>query len=831
MKKRQILQFHEVRLSWGLHGNGENVPVGLQDGMDDTLSVYTHGGPDATLVKTLRQATGHLPVAPLLVPSNQVCIHVVTHERIPQKDNKNTETPGKRPKFSLTYTAQLLETLPPVVSGGRYDCSPPYVVPQALRCDMVEQCVGGEDEKDFNCTYWDDECKDRISGTYACLKFIFAEKPISWDEAYTACRTHQSLLLEIIDTVTKQLVNNITALSGQDDVVASFKRNPIFQFLDAQFDDFVKTKLRHLQNLKLVATGIENIAPDCFKHLPKLEILDMRNNKFTFEKKSFSGLSGLETLYTDDPRVCCSYSDLYPASKMDCVAPEDELSSCRDLLRSDFFRAVLWVLSFLSLFGNMGVFVFRVWCETQGTSPAFRVLVANLCVSDFLMGVYLMMIGSADALYRGDYLWQSREWIHSTACRAAGFLALLSSEVSAFIICLITVDRLMVLRAPLNRDRHFTARSAMMACGAAWLVGVVLASVPLLANDGEWEFYSQNGICLPLPITRHHFPGQHYAFGVFIVLNFLLFLFIGAGQLLIYQTIRSTPMAGGSQRRQQDMAIARRLFLIVFTDFCCWFPIGLMGLLASRGTPIPGVVNVWSAIVVMPLNSAINPFLYTINMLLERRRKLREQQRTQTILDRLHVDIVTWPKDKLEELAGYLDRAMEKFRCPEHPTGILPEYFGTDTNELREVGTSEERRIRSILDKLQAEIVTCRKDKLQAEIVTCRKDKLQAEIVTCRKDKLEELDVLVDRCTDTVVDVADVSTIQGERIKSLLGQFHVEIKGKLQEIIHDARQSEEAPTKIEGLTTNRIQADAGTSPHNGDGIQLSTFHGGCQKEE
>ncbi|KAK7476719.1 hypothetical protein BaRGS_00032012 [Batillaria attramentaria] len=227
-----VLQFHEVRLSWGLHGNGENVPVGLQDGMDDTLSVYTHGGPDATLVKTLRQATGHLPVAPLLVPSNQVCIHVVTHERIPQKDNKNTETPGKRPKFSLTYTAQLLETLPPVVSGGRYDCSPPYVVPQALRCDMVEQCVGGEDEKDFNCTYWDDECKDRISGTYDCLKFIFAEKPISWDEAYTACRTHQSLLLEIIDTVTKQLVNNITALSGQDDVVASFKRegpNPTIQ--------------------------------------------------------------------------------------------------------------------------------------------------------------------------------------------------------------------------------------------------------------------------------------------------------------------------------------------------------------------------------------------------------------------------------------------------------------------------------------------------------------------------------------------------------------------------------------------------------------------------
>nr|KAG5712885.1 hypothetical protein BaRGS_007482 [Batillaria attramentaria] len=383
---------------------------------------------------------------------------------------------------------------------------------------------------------------------------------------------------------------------------------------------------------------------------------------------------------------------------------------------------------------------FRVWCETQGTSPAFRVLVANLCVSDFLMGVYLMMIGSADARYRGEYLWKNREWVHSTACQAAGFLGLLSSEVSAFIICLITLDRLIVLRAPLNRDLHLTVRSAMATCGAAWLVGVVLALVPLLTADGEWEFYSQNGICLPLPITQHHFPGQHYAFGVFIVLNLLLFLFVGAGQLLIYHTIRSTPMAGGSQRRQQDMAIARRLFLIVFSDFCCWFPVGLMGLLASRGTPIPGVVNVWSAILVMPLNSAINPFLYTLSTLLERKKKLREQKRTQAVLNRLHVDIVNWPKDKLEELALHVSRATEKLRCQEHPTEeleelavstdhvmesfrcqerptnilqVMSEDFGTYANDLREVGTNQEERTESILGMIRMEFATWPKDKLQ----------------------------------------------------------------------------------------------------------------------
>ena len=39
-----------------------------------------------------------------------------------------------------------------------------------------------------------------------------------------------------------------------------------------------------------------------------------------------------------------------------------------------------------------------------------------------------------------------------------------------------------------------------------------------------------------------------------------------------------------------------------------------MGLLAARGdTPIPGEAGVALAIFVLPLNSALNPFLYTIN--------------------------------------------------------------------------------------------------------------------------------------------------------------------------------------------------------------------------
>nr|KAG5700061.1 hypothetical protein BaRGS_028298 [Batillaria attramentaria] len=98
------------------------------------------------------------------------------------------------------------------------------------------------------------------------------------------------------------------------------------------------------------------------------------------------------------------------------------------------------------------------------------------------------------------------------------------------------------------------------------------------------------------------------------------------------------------------MTIARRLFTIAFTDFLCWFPVGLMGLLASQGVPIPGVVNVWVAIFVLPLNSALNPFLYTLNSLADRWAKHRDDKQMKKMMGKLHSEIPKWTQATVEEL-------------------------------------------------------------------------------------------------------------------------------------------------------------------------------------
>jgi hypothetical protein len=249
-----------------------------------------------------------------------------------------------------------------------------------------------------------------------------------------------------------------------------------------------------------------------------------------------------------------------------------------------------------------------------------------------LMGVYLAVIGVADQVFLGSYLWRDVQWKQSAMCQVAGFVSLLSNEMSAFVVRLITLDRFLVLRFPFSA-RHFGRRSATLACLVTWLVRVALAVVPLLPFTSHWHFYGQTGICIPFPISRKQFAGQGYSFGILIVANFVLFLLIAVGQVSVFASIRANSMTSSNVQRNvvnnnsttinnksRELAIARRLAVIVVSDFLCWFPIGVLGLLAAWGdVPIPGEAGVAVAIFVLPLNSALNPFLYTVSVVLAKR--------------------------------------------------------------------------------------------------------------------------------------------------------------------------------------------------------------------
>ncbi|KAK7108866.1 hypothetical protein V1264_016527 [Littorina saxatilis] len=397
-----------------------------------------------------------------------------------------------------------------------------------------------------------------------------------------------------------------------------------------------------LRSLNLTNSGVTRVIGDGFRSMTSLAVLDLRGCHVTdFPRDIFEGLGNLRQVFADNFKLCCPATLPAGFNPENCRAPFNEVSSCDALLRSDFYRVFLSVLAALALISNLGCFCLRVFALTgRGKKSGFNVFVTHLCVSDFVMGVYLVMIGVADRMYLGSYLWEDTAWKNSAGCKVAGLLSLLSSEVSALLICLITLDRFLAIRFPFSRLR-FSPFSAQVACLLTWLAGVVLVTVPLLPATSHWRFYSQTGICISLPVTRNEYPGEHYAFGVMILLNLVVFLLIAVGQISVYTAMTGNSITStDTGRRSRDLIVARRLLTVVVSDFLCWFPIGLLGVLSTSGVPIAGEVNVGMAILVLPLNSALNPFLYTLNMIQEKRRKAREEKLLKFILERRKRELV-----------------------------------------------------------------------------------------------------------------------------------------------------------------------------------------------
>ena len=194
---------------------------------------------------------------------------------------------------------------------------------------------------------------------------------------------------------------------------------------------------------------------------------------------------------SDNYKLCCSVILPDNFNHVGCPAPTDELSSCTALLQSNVYRIILAFLACVILVGNSTSLIFRTF-TSRHTASTFGIYVSSLCAADWLMGLYLAIIGAADYALMGSYVWQDNAWKDSYICHIAGFLSLVSSEVSAFTICLITLDRFLVIRFPLKFDWHFSCRAARISSILSWLLGLVIAIIPVFLHSSTTGVHLTN---------------------------------------------------------------------------------------------------------------------------------------------------------------------------------------------------------------------------------------------------------------------------------------------------------------------------------------------------
>lgn len=122
-------------------------------------------------------------------------------------------------------------------------------------------------------------------------------------------------------------------------------------------------------------------------------------------------------------------------------------------------------------------------------------------------------------------------------------------------------------------------------------------------------FFLCYSICLPL--KKEYLIDCAYL-ATLLTFNGLAFCAICTCYSRMYCSIRQEQDAVATLARS-DMRVAKRMALLVFTDFACQAPIAFFGLTALAGYPLIDVSKTKILLVFFyPLNSCANPYLYAL---------------------------------------------------------------------------------------------------------------------------------------------------------------------------------------------------------------------------
>uniref|UniRef100_H2Y257 G-protein coupled receptors family 1 profile domain-containing protein n=1 Tax=Ciona intestinalis TaxID=7719 RepID=H2Y257_CIOIN len=369
------------------------------------------------------------------------------------------------------------------------------------------------------------------------------------------------------------------------------------------------------------------------------------------------------TTVEDGIKDCSDGSDECPVN----TTKSTIFSSQFEMIANPILSAIFWGMGVVSIFGNCLVIVTTIKRQVKAKTPSSTArinawFITNLAMSDLLMGVYLLSISIQGAIFSGRYCYHDMEWRSGTLCSLMGATAVLATEASVFMMTIMTTHRLVSVMRPFALRNVELQPFAILHIG--WALACVLAFTPLIklpsgyfvlsvwyrnrfyktdevskdlifklvdrvgnntANNwlsaveklratfelyevkGEIGYYGETSVCMPRLFVNKGEATWEYSTSI-IIMNFVLFIYIMVSYIVIYR--KGTAM-GTEKRAAANKKLQARIMRLVFTDFCCWMPICVMAFVSLSGIRIDKVVYAVTAGFLLPINSAVNPLIYT----------------------------------------------------------------------------------------------------------------------------------------------------------------------------------------------------------------------------
>ena len=433
--------------------------------------------------------------------------------------------------------------------------------------------------------------------------------------------------------------------------------------------------MNNLRFLNVSNNMIQTISSLAFSNKSQLETIDARGNDlYRVSHESFKNIQNT-TFIVDKYATCCFIDEEQCLS----LEPRPEYLTCNRMLRDVFLRISVWVLA-MSAFICNGIAYF-VRSRNRKANKVQTLLISHLALSDLLMGVNMLLLAAADVYYGEYFPSYAQTWRQGFACKFAGFLSIFSSEGSVFFITLISIDRLLGIKYPFDDGFRLTTNLARICVSLAWLTALLISVIPIALATDKGHIYGISEVCIGIPIVQRRITtlqkdllqinvtsisvvtkfddfGYSFWYGieqqqsvhnitygvaeitgsqlasiysivVFIGVNLTCFIIVACCYMEIFRHARkTTKKSSRTQDLTEEMRMAKRMFAIVFTDFCCWVPLCFICILTQSGVfEVSPEMYAWTVGFILPINSSINPFLYVLYETITNHLKKRQEER------------------------------------------------------------------------------------------------------------------------------------------------------------------------------------------------------------
>ena len=378
----------------------------------------------------------------------------------------------------------------------------------------------------------------------------------------------------------------------------------------------------------------------------------------------------------DVSQICDGLTDCDDHSDEKDCAVTSVFSSSTEMIAEPSIKAAFWIMGFIVILGNLYVIVTSISILTKMTLQGVgfqRIIILNISIADFIIGVYLLTIAAYSESFSGRYGEIDYEWRSSLKCSIIGSLVVISSQASCFLMVVLTAFRLTKVVTAIKSLNSSLSRW-VICVATAWVLAFTVGTVPMIIssyfthsfsfsctfhsgtldssqltefacriaalsnktiefNSNEFQsvkefvenglpqnisvamfgYYGQTSICMPRFYVAY--GESSWVYTIFIItVNFLSFVFIAVGYIwIVKHSSKSSAIVGREQNNRANTQAARmqrRIARIIATDFCCWIPICIMAY-ARLGVKFSDMVYQISAVLLLPINSALNPFLFT----------------------------------------------------------------------------------------------------------------------------------------------------------------------------------------------------------------------------